>query len=91
MAGTRPRYHVVSSCDRIAALGLSMDLVWTYRVDLQIPRLSRRVQINNHLIILQSQFLQHDVRPMRPWTPVICVKSDLWRVSVDVSHDVDRK
>jgi hypothetical protein len=66
-----------------------MHWIVTYRVDLQVPRLPRLVQINDNLIKLQPQLLQHDMRSMRPRTFMVRVQSNLRGVSIYLSHDVD--
>jgi hypothetical protein len=68
---------------------LDIDEERTHRVDLQIPRFSRRTKIDNDLLVLQAQLLQYDVHPMCVRTLMICIKSDARLVSIDISHIED--
>lgn len=49
----------------------------TYRVDLQIPRLARHIQVNSNLLILQAQLLEGDVGAVSPGAAAVGVEDDL--------------
>jgi hypothetical protein len=59
--------------------------VHTHRVDLEIPRLSRLVQVDEDFLVLQSQLLQYNVHSMRERAPMVGVQGKLERVAVS-SH-----
>lgn len=49
----------------------------THRIDPQIPRIARAIQINDFLFVRQAEFLESDVRPVRPGTGVVGVQRDV--------------
>lgn len=50
----------------------------TYWVDLQIPRLTRRAQVDYDFFILKANFLKGDVCAVSPRAQVVGVEDDLW-------------
>jgi len=48
-----------------------------YRVDLQVPRLTRLVQVDDDLLVLEPQLLEGDVSAMGPRATMVGVEDDL--------------
>lgn len=49
----------------------------TYGVDLKVPWLARRVEVDDDLFVLQPELLDHNMGTVRPGTAMVGVESDL--------------
>jgi hypothetical protein len=57
-----------------------------YGIDLEVPWLSWLAQVNDDLLVRKTQLLQHYMCSVCPRTPMVSVKSDLRRISINLSH-----
>jgi hypothetical protein len=64
--------------DRVSVLLVEYTMWWTYRVDLEIPWLTRLIEINEDFLVWKAELFKRDVCAMRIRASVVGVESDLW-------------